>query len=129
MSAISNRFLSAVRLCIGPLTIKKRLTIAWTEHLDDIDPDELPEQVRNRFIVACKAMYERVPLPSETAPVASIRKMSTRDAVSHTDTIVDLYTEIVESQNTQHQTGDSAQEQPENIASFAVFQDRQRRLN
>ena len=95
MSAISNRFLSAVRLCTGPMTIKRRLTQAWLEYLDCIDPDDLPGEVRPQFIELRKAMYARVPLPKETAPQASVRKMSIREVADHSDNIVMIYRELV----------------------------------
>lgn len=95
MSPLANRFLSAVRLCTGPLAIKRRLTEAWTEHLDNIAPDELPENLRQDFIELRKAMYTHIPLPIETAPQASIRKMSVGEVALHTDTIILLYTRIV----------------------------------
>lgn len=47
--------------------------LAWSEHLDAIDPNELPMQLRQKFIGLRKAIYCREPLPQETAPQASIR--------------------------------------------------------
>ena len=95
MTVLCNRFIAAIRLCNGPLDIKKRLMLAWSEHLDAIDPNELPTQLRQKFIGLRKAIYCREPLPQETAPQASIRKMSAREAASHTDTIVGLYAELM----------------------------------
>ena len=95
MNVLCNRFIAAIRLCNGPLDIKKRLMLAWSEHLDAIDPNELPKQLRQKFIGLRKAIYSREPLPQETAPQASIRKMSVSEAVAHTDTIVALYTELM----------------------------------
>jgi hypothetical protein len=95
MNILCNRFLAAIRLCNGPLDIKKRLMLAWSEHLDAIDPNELPKQLRQKFIGLRKAIYSREPLPQETAPQASIRKMSVHEAASHTDTIVALYAELM----------------------------------
>ena len=95
MSAISNRFLSAVRLCTGPMTIKRRLTQAWLEYLDPIDPDDLPSEVRPQFIELRKAMYARIPLPRENAPQASVRKMSIREVSDHSDNIVMIYRELM----------------------------------
>ncbi len=95
MSPLVNRFLSAVRICAGPLAIKQRLTEAWTEYLDKISPDELPGNLRQDFIELRKAMYTREPLPVETAPHASIRKMSAKEAALHTETIILIYTKLV----------------------------------
>ena len=95
MNVLCNRFIAAIRLCNGPLDIKKRLMLAWSEHLDAIDPNEMPTQLRQKFIGLRKAIYCREPLPQETAPQASIRKMSAREVASHTDTIVALYAELM----------------------------------
>jgi hypothetical protein len=95
MSTLANRFLSAVRTCTGPLAIKRRLAMAWLEHLDMISPCELPGNLRQDFIELRKAMYTRNPLPSETAPQASIRKMSSNEAAVHAHTIILLYSRLV----------------------------------
>lgn len=95
MNALTNRFRSAVRICSGPLAIKKRLTAAWLEHLDGISADELPERLQLDFIELRKAMYIRRPQPMEPAPQASIRKMSAAEAGKHAATIIDLYSSLL----------------------------------
>jgi len=104
MSALSNRFLSAVRLCIGPTAIKQRLTQAWSEHLDNIDPEQLPRELQADFIELRKAMYARNPLPAESAPEASIRKMSAKEASSHSELIVDMYSRLIRDNATINET-------------------------
>jgi hypothetical protein len=98
MSILSNRFLAAVRLCIGPQPIKLRLAKAWSEHLDNLDPYDLPANLQADFIELRRVMYGRQPLPAETAPQASIRKMSTAEAAGHAGTIMALYSQLVQSQ-------------------------------
>ena len=112
MSVLANRFLSAVRLCTGPLAIKKRLTLAWMEHLDGISPDELPGDLQQDFIELRKAMYMRDPLPMETAPQASIRKMSATEATTHADTIIALYTALLRQQTGLAAEADAKDDRP-----------------
>jgi len=90
MKAITNRFLSALRRCNGPLPIKQRLTLAWLEDLDGIDPDQLPTAIRRDFIELRKKMYVRNPLPVEAPPQASIRKMSVTEVAAHIDAILEM---------------------------------------
>jgi hypothetical protein len=95
MNAITNRFISALRLCNGPRAIKARLIAAWLEQMDDIDPDQLPVDIRQNFIELRKAMYSRQPLPLESAPEASIRKMSIREVNAHMDVILAMTSTIL----------------------------------
>jgi hypothetical protein len=99
MNYLTKRFLAAVRICSGDLTIKQRLAKAWIRHLDDIDVNDLPESQRQKFVRLREAMYERKPLPQESAPLASIRKMSARQAASHTDLIIAIYAELLRTQS------------------------------
>jgi len=91
MTFLTQRFLAAARICSGELTIKKRLASAWIEHLDDIDAADLPSCQRPTFDALREAMYERNPLPDESAPEASIRKMSTKQVASYTSLIIAIY--------------------------------------
>jgi len=91
MEFLTSRFLAAVRICSGELAIKQRLASAWTEHLDDINADDLPQSQRQTFVELRDAMYERKPLPDESAPRASIRKMSVQQVASYTNIIVAIY--------------------------------------
>jgi hypothetical protein len=99
MNYLTKRFLAAVRICSGDLTIKQRLAKAWMRHLDDIDANDLPESQRQKFVQLREAMYERKPLPQESAPLASIRKMSARQAASHTNLIIAIYAGLLRTQS------------------------------
>jgi hypothetical protein len=99
MNFLTHRFFSAVRICSGDLTIKQRLINAWMEHLDEIDPADMPQCQRQNFAELRKEMYERNPLPEETAPQASVRKMSVRQVAAHTDLIIAIYAELVRIQS------------------------------
>jgi hypothetical protein len=99
MNFLTHRFFSAVRICSGDLTIKQRLINAWMEHLDEIDPADMPQCQRQNFAELRKVMYERKPLPEESAPQASVRKMSIRQVAAHTDLIIAIYAELVQTQS------------------------------
>ena len=99
MKTLTYRFFSAVRICTSDLTIKQRLAKAWIEYLDEIEPNDLPQCQRPKFIELRENMYERQPLNEESAPQASIRKMSARQVVSQTGLIIEIYAELVRIQN------------------------------
>jgi hypothetical protein len=99
MKFLIHRFFSAVRICSGDLTIKQRLTNAWMEQLDEINPSDMPQSQRQNFTELRNLMYERNPLPNETAPQASVRKMSARQVAAHTDLIIAIYAELVRIQS------------------------------
>jgi hypothetical protein len=99
MNYLTKQFLAAVRICSGDSTIKQRLANAWMRHLDDIDVNDLPESQRQKFVQLREAMYERKPLPQESAPLASIRKMSARQAASHTNLIIAIYAGLLRTQS------------------------------
>ena len=90
MRQISDRFLAAVRCCVGPEPVKQRLVDAWTQELEDIGISELPRQLRADFRVLRKAMNTAQPQPHESAASASVRKMSAKQAARHTVRILQL---------------------------------------
>jgi hypothetical protein len=113
MRHLSDRFIAAVRLCTSSLPVKQRLAQAWLTQLDDIRMDELPMQLRGEFDVLRKAMYEHKPQPNEATPVASVRKMSARQATRHTAMIVKMLGEILRIKYALAQSGlDAAQDAP-----------------
>jgi hypothetical protein len=95
MRHLSDRFIAAVRLCTSSLPVKQRLTEAWQTQLDDLRMDQIPVQLRGEFGVLRSAMYEYKPQPDEAAPVASVRKMSARQATRYTALIVKMLGEIL----------------------------------
>lgn len=95
MTQLHERFLAAVRACIGPEPVKQRLTSAWLEQLDAIEVSELPETLQPRFSKLRGAMYAQPALPGEQAPAAAIRKMSAHQAAQHTAAIHELANDLV----------------------------------
>jgi hypothetical protein len=47
-------------------------------------------EVRKEFAGLRRSMYQRTPLPHETAPEASVRKMSIKEATLHAECIVNI---------------------------------------
>jgi len=90
MHLLSKRLYPAIRLLVGSGTVKQRLVSVWLEHLDDVSVVELPLRVQQEFRLLRRSMYARMPLPHESAPEASIRKMSIREATQHAECIVNM---------------------------------------
>jgi hypothetical protein len=95
MRNLYDRFAAAMRTCVGPEPIKVRLNAAWLEHLDVIQPAEMPDILQQEFRTLRRAMYAVEPLPDEAEPTAAIRKMSAAQAGHHTATILKLATELL----------------------------------
>jgi hypothetical protein len=90
MNLLSTRLYPAIRLLVGPEPVKQRLVQVWLKYLDDIPASDLPRQVRDEFMELRRSMYARTPLPHETAPEASVRKMSIKEATQHAECIVNV---------------------------------------
>jgi hypothetical protein len=95
MRQITDRFLAAVKLCVGAEPVKQRLAKAWITELEDIGISELPEQLRPDFRRLREAMSTAAPLPHESAAAASIRKMSAHQANHQTLRILTLSQELM----------------------------------
>jgi hypothetical protein len=90
MRQLSERFESAVRVCVGAEPIKQRLAEAWLSGLDSIGVGELPEPLRPEFRRLRQAMHAAEPQPHESPAHASVRKMSATEAESYTRSILQL---------------------------------------
>ncbi len=95
MRQITDRFLAAVKLCMGAEPVKQRLAQAWITELEDIGISELPAQLRPDFRRLREAMSAADPLPHESAAKASVRKMSARQATQQTLRILSLSQELI----------------------------------
>jgi hypothetical protein len=80
---------------VGDGAIKQRLLRVFTEHLDDLDEQDLPAGLRREFSDLRAALNKINPIGSETRVRASVKKMSTNEAVRHADTIVRLCTALL----------------------------------
>jgi hypothetical protein len=90
MLKLTDRFTEAVLTLVGDGAIKQRLLRAFTEHLGDLDEEELPVALRREFGDLRAALNKSNPVGSETRVRASVKKMSTSEAVRHAGTIVRL---------------------------------------
>jgi L-lactate utilization protein LutC len=68
--------------------IKDRLADAYSAHLAQVDPDDLPEALRDEFNALRAAMRRERPLPRESVVRASVRKMSNEEAARHAAAVV-----------------------------------------
>jgi hypothetical protein len=70
-------------------SIKDRLADAYTSHLVDLAPDDLPAELRGEFNELNAALHSAVAQPRECVVRASVRKMSNQEA-GHLATLVVL---------------------------------------
>ncbi len=95
MSNHVDRFYAAVAVLASHHNIKKRLVSAYENHLEEIEDDELPIAVRERFADLRQIMHRVAPLNGEGTICASVRKMSRQDAGETAQLILDLYREVL----------------------------------
>jgi hypothetical protein len=81
---------------VGSAPIKQRLTAAYSNQLQYINPTDLPEELRGRFQALADAMQTVRPLPGETTVQATVRKMSPADADRCAAGVVELFGELAE---------------------------------
>lgn len=70
--------------------IKQRLIIAYSKHLEELDPRQLPKEVRAEFQSIRRQLTCVRPLRGETAVAATVRKMSVEEAGACAQKIVAL---------------------------------------
>jgi hypothetical protein len=97
MIHLAKRFEAAVFALVGDGPIKQRLGRAYSRHLDDLHPDDLPDSVRERYQSLHVAMHRAAPIGKEGSLKVSIQKMSFAEASDHARRIVELYAELVRS--------------------------------
>jgi hypothetical protein len=95
MSVLPERFAAAVRTLVSDGPIKPRLASAYSEHLADLQPAELPVGLRSSFSELQGALNRLEPVGNEGRVRANIRKMSAREAGDHANEIVRMYLELM----------------------------------
>lgn len=95
MTNLVNRFHAAVTVLAGDGHIKQRLIRAYQDFLADIEDDELPIPVREKFNELTRRMYNVAPLNGEGPIRASVRKMSGREAGECGEAVVELFAGIL----------------------------------
>jgi hypothetical protein len=98
MSRIYDRLESATLLLARSGAIKDRLNGAWRQCLCQIEPDEVPRELRLQFLELASAMQRERPLRGEDAVRATIRKMSNEEAESHATLIVRMFCRMTRQQ-------------------------------
>lgn len=94
--------LQQATLCLsqdGP--IKDRLAAAYDAHLNAVEAESLPENLREDFGALCAALHREAPQVRESAVRASVRKMSTHEASSYAAMVVRLFAAMARMETTQ----------------------------
>jgi hypothetical protein len=91
----AERFTKAVETLIGEGSVKQRLVSAYSLHLKDVTEADLPPASRREFAELQAAINRVAPVGKETRALASVQKMSTREATGHAATIVKLYVDLM----------------------------------
>jgi hypothetical protein len=92
MAAHWDDFHAAMLVLVGAGPVKLRLVDAYRHHLGSLHEHDLPDAVRDRFNALRAAMHEAPATGGLTAPEASVRKMSEKDAAAHAASLVEMYT-------------------------------------
>ncbi len=80
----------------GP--IKQRLVEAYRTHLESLDQDDLPKEIREEFSSISSCMQRVRPMRGETAVQATVRKMSDLEAGRIAGRIVSMLAVIARQQ-------------------------------
>ena len=98
MSRVYDRLESATLLLARAGAIKDRLNGAWRQCLANIQPDDVPRELRLQFLELSNAMQRERPLRGEDAIRATIRKMSNEEAEGHSALIVRMFCRMTRQQ-------------------------------
>ena len=90
MSQLADRFQSAIVDLVADGSVKARLARAWCRHLQDLEEDALPDDLRAGFAELRECLYQHRPIGAESAVEATVRKMSVREAENHAQSIITL---------------------------------------
>ena len=98
MSRVHDRLESATLLLARAGAIKDRLNGAWRQCLANIEPEDLPRELRLQFLELGQAMQRERPLRGEDAVRATIRKMSNEEAECQAAKIVRMFCRMTRQQ-------------------------------
>jgi len=98
MSRVYDRLESATLLLARSGAIKERLNGAWRQCLANLEPDDVPRELRLQFLELSNAMQRERPLRGEDAIRATIRKMSNEEAESLSALIVRMFCRMTRQQ-------------------------------
>jgi hypothetical protein len=91
MTAHSDDFHAALQVLVGTGAVKQRLVDAYRRHLASLREQDLPEAIRDRFVTLRTSMHEAPAAGGMSAPEASARKMSEKDAAGHAAAILEMF--------------------------------------
>lgn len=94
MSA-AGRLNAAMIELVKSASIKQRLATAFSDHLRDLDPADLPPESRADFAELLARLEAVRPQPGESAVQATVRKMSPAEADACAARVVELYASVV----------------------------------
>ncbi len=100
MCQFTDRFYAAVRTLAGGGSLKQRLLSAYTDHLETLPKNGIPESIREGLERLQKSMCSATPIGREYVAAASIRKMSAAEAAQHAASIVAMFSELVRVKST-----------------------------
>ena len=85
------RFRDAIMVLAGSGPLKQRLADACQKHLDEIDIEALPRDVRGEFAELNAALQSGSKMGGLNKVAASVLKMSESDAARHAQRIVTIF--------------------------------------
>ena len=98
MSRVYDRLESATMLLARSGAMKDRLSGAWRQYLANLEPEDLPRELRLPFLELASAIQRERPLRGEDAVRATIRKMSNDEAERHATHIVRMFCRMTRQQ-------------------------------
>jgi hypothetical protein len=101
MSSAWEHFFAATSMLASSGPIKHRLLEAYRMHLEKLDAEDVPKEIREEFCSLSSCMSSVSPLRGESAVHATVRKMSDTEAGGVAMRIVNMLGIIARNQNAQ----------------------------
>ena len=98
-SALADQLEAAVIALTAHGALKDRLATAYSNHLGDIDAQDLPLETQQDFTEFSRAMHAARALPGDNVVRASVRKFSNEEAQRYAALIVRIYGLEMQNQN------------------------------
>lgn len=90
----------ATSVLVASGSIKARLSEAYLRYLEDLDPSQVPREIRDDYVQLTRTLTHVQPLRGETAVTATVRKMSNEEADRCAAMIVAMLASLYRSQIT-----------------------------
>lgn len=98
-SALADQLEAAVIALASHGALKDRLVTAYSNHLADLDMQELPLETQQDFTELSKAVHAARALPGDDVVRASVRKFSNEETQRYATLIVRIYGLEMQNQN------------------------------